>query len=212
MYQHKLTYIQQGSATATAGALLLLHGRGASAEDIVRLGPALGAEKLLVYAPQATNSSWYPYSFMEEEAANEPALSSALEVIDELVGLIIASGTPRERIIIAGFSQGACLSLEYAARQAGRYAGVIAFTGGLIGKSLMPERYTSNFAGTPVLMSTGDPDPHVPLTRVEASKEILEERGASVSLKVYKGRQHTISPAELKDAREFVEKCLSGMS
>jgi phospholipase/carboxylesterase len=137
---------------------------------------------------------------------NEPALSSALTLIGEVVNDLVAQGISKKNIYFLGFSQGACLTLEYIARNADLYGGAIAFTGGLIGQKLNKENYKGNFSNTPVLITTGDPDPHVPLSRVEESLAILQQMNANVQLNVYKGRPHTITAEEIELAIVHVLK------
>ena len=205
MYTHSKQIITAGTPAAQAtGALVMLHGRGGSAQDIVSLSRSLNTAGLAIYAPQATNNSWYPYSFVAPDAQNQPALNSALQVVGELVGDIIAQGIPANKIYFAGFSQGACLTLEYITRNAQRYAGAVGFTGGLIGEHFEPTKYTGDFVGTPVLITTGNPDSHIPLQRVEESIAQLESMGAMVTSKVYAGRAHTISLDEVRLANEVV--------
>jgi phospholipase/carboxylesterase len=205
MYTHSKQISLGGAPAAKAkAALILLHGRGASAADIMRLSREFNAGEIAVYAPQATNNSWYPYSFLEPVEGNEPALSSALTIIDEVVAQVLADGFTVDKVYFAGFSQGACLTLEYITRNAKQYGGTVAFTGGLIGEELNPDNYKGDFAGTPVLITTGDPDPHVPLSRVEQSVAVLKQMNANVTLKVYKGRQHTISYDEIALANQLV--------
>jgi phospholipase/carboxylesterase len=205
MYTHSKQISIGGTPAANAkAALILLHGRGASVADIMRLAREFNAGEMTVYAPQATNNSWYPYSFLAPVEENEPALSSALEIVGEVVARVLADGFTADKVYFAGFSQGACLTLEYIARNAKQYGGAIAFTGGLIGEELNLSNYKGGFAGTPVLITTGDPDPHVPLSRVEESVAVLKQMNASVTLKVYKGRQHTISYDEIALANQLV--------
>ncbi|RVT98373.1 phospholipase [Mucilaginibacter limnophilus] len=205
MYQHTKQYITAGASPENArGALVMLHGRGGTAQNIISLADGLNVADMAIYAPQAGNQSWYPYSFMAEESQNQPALDSALEVIDDLVKKIEADGIPARRIYFTGFSQGACLTLEYIARNAQRFGGAAAFTGGLIGKQLIMSRYQGDFAGTPVFIGTGDPDPHVPLTRVNETVEILKKLNAEVTVKVYPGRPHTILQEEIELANQLV--------
>ncbi|AHM62960.1 phospholipase/carboxylesterase [Flammeovirgaceae bacterium 311] len=188
----------------TNKALILIHGRGASARDILSLGQALEVEDFTLFAPEATNNSWYPYSFMAPTSQNQPALDSALQLLDSTVHEIMAQGVTGSNIYIAGFSQGACLALEYTTRHAQRWGGIAAFTGGLIGKSLDHENYKGSFEQTPVFISTGDPDPHVPLSRVEETKKIMESMGAQLSLKVFRGRPHTILQEEVDLANRLI--------
>lgn len=206
MYTHRADSIRTaGPALAATGkALILLHGRGASAADILSLQQLLNVADFTLFAPQATQNSWYPYSFMAPVAQNQPALDSALQLFDSLVKKITGEGVEPEQLYFLGFSQGACLTLEYVARHAKTYGGVVAFTGGLIGDTINKTPYTGKLENTPMLLSTGDPDPHVPLQRVEASKKIMEEMGAEVTLKVYKGRPHTILQEELVLANQLL--------
>jgi phospholipase/carboxylesterase len=205
MYTHSKQIITAGTPIAQAKkALIMLHGRGASANSIMSLSGHLTLPETAIVAPQATQHSWYPYSFMAPVENNEPALSSALTVIDEVVNDIVTQGISKDNIYFLGFSQGACLTLEYVARHGDTYGGVIAFTGGLIGEELNTTNYSGDFGGTPILISTGDPDPHVPLSRVEESVAQFKAMNANVLLKVYKGRPHTIIEEELELAEQHV--------
>lgn len=211
MYQHSKQYLTAGTALAEAKqAIIMIHGRGAGPEDMVSLSRHLKLVATAIVAPQATQHSWYPYSFMAPDASNQPALASALEMIGEVVADLQAAGIAKKDIYFLGFSQGACLVLEYTARNATRYAGVIAFTGGLIGEQLNRQQYSGAFNGTPILLTTGDPDAHVPLSRVEDSKEVLEQLGASVNLKVYPGRVHTVLHEEIRLANDLLSNTNSG--
>jgi phospholipase/carboxylesterase len=202
---HTKNIITAGIDLAAADrALILLHGRGGSAEDILSLADHLPVDDYALLAPQATGHSWYPYSFLEPPVRNQPWLGSALEGLNLLVEEVMAAGITRGRIFLAGFSQGACLTLEFAARNAARYGGVAAFTGGLIGDRIYSENYTGDFAGTPFFIGTGDRDPHVPLERVDATVRLLREMGAEVTEKVYPGRAHTILADELEQAGKIV--------
>lgn len=187
-------------------ALILLHGRGASAEDILSLAGHLNVDSYALLAPQATQHSWYPYSFLMPPAQNEPGLSAALASIAEIEKKLSEEGFTSENIYIAGFSQGACLSLEYAARNAKKYGGIVAFTGGLIGDQIYTENYQGDFQQTPIFIGTSDPDPHVPVERVEASAKLLSEMKADVTLKIYPHRGHTISQQEVDLANSLVFK------
>ncbi|WP_426667299.1 alpha/beta hydrolase [Mucilaginibacter sp. McL0603] len=207
MYTHSKQIITAGTPIAQAKkALIMLHGRGASANSIISLSGHLTLPETAIIAPQANQHSWYPYSFMAPVENNEPALSSALAVIDEVVNDIATQGIEKKNIYFLGFSQGACLTLEYVARHGDTYGGVIALTGGLIGEELDIANYSGDLAGTPILISTGDPDPHVPLSRVEESVAQLKTMNANVLLKVYKGRPHTITEEELELAEQYVLK------
>ena len=185
-------------------ALIMLHGRGATAESMISLKDYLHLDDAAILAPQATNNSWYPNSFMAPVEKNQPALDSALGLIHNLVIEINEQEIPLSKIFILGFSQGACLALEYAARHAGVYGGIIAFTGGLIGEKLDKSNYSGDFQDTPVLLSTKDPDPHVPLSRVKERAAIFRALNAKLELQVEEGGSHSIEMEEIEAANEFV--------
>jgi predicted esterase len=189
--------------------LVLIHGRGATAESILPLHAELAAPSLAAVAPQAADHSWYPYSFLAPFAQNQPYLDSALRRVETLVVDLLAQGVASERIALLGFSQGACLVCESVARHPRRYGTVIAFTGGLIGPPGTPRDYAGSLAGTPVLLASGDPDPHVPFERVEETAEVFRRLGASVDLRRYPGLPHTINQDELALARSLVQKVAS---
>lgn len=184
--------------------LILLHGRGGSAEDIVSLAGYLNVSEFTVIAPEATNNTWYPFSFMAPPSQNEPWLSSALELVNDIVNNLKDQGISSERIYFAGFSQGACLTLEYVARNAAKYGGVVAFTGGLIGDKIYEENYKGDFNNTPVFIGTSNPDPHVPVERVHASTNILKSMNALVVEKIYNNMGHTINQDEIDQANSLV--------
>ena len=184
--------------------LIMLHGRGGSAEDILSLSSYLQVKDFTLLAPQATNHTWYPYSFLAPTNQNEPWLSAALEILKNMVEEIMETGVPTENIYFLGFSQGACLTLEFVARNAARYGGVIAFTGGLIGDTINLANYKGDFRNTPVFIGTSDPDPHVPVERIYASANILKNMNAAVTEKVYQGMGHTISQDEIEQANILV--------
>jgi phospholipase/carboxylesterase len=193
---HSYSIIEKGQPLSKASkALILLHGRGSTAEDILSLADIFCNETFYIVAPQATNKSWYPRSFMVDENLNEPWLSSAVEIVKKVIDETVKH-IPKHKIYIMGFSQGACLALEVSARYADKYGGVVAFTGGLIGKTIQKEKYHGNFKGTKVFIGNSDTDPHVPLSRSEQSKELLEKMGAEVTLKVYPGMGHMINEDE----------------
>lgn len=194
------------------GALILLHGRGGSAEDILSLAHELYLPTLSYLAPQAYGNTWYPYSFMAPIEQNEPWLSSALNKVGTVVESIEKAGIGTERILIAGFSQGACLATEFVARHPRRYAGLIALTGGLIGPPDSDLLHAGDLAGTPVFFGSGDPDPHVPWKRVQQSAAILEQMGAQVTARRYEGRPHMISREELELGRMLVRDAFVGVS
>ncbi|HYK77883.1 MAG TPA: dienelactone hydrolase family protein, partial [Daejeonella sp.] len=187
-----------------AKALIMIHGRGGNAEDIVSLARHLQIGDFAILAPQATNNTWYPYSFMVPPAQNEPWLSSALSILKEVLGDVIAQGISAENIYFLGFSQGACLTLEFVARNATRFGGIVAFTGGLIGDKIYPENYRGDFKGTPIFIGSSNPDPHVPVERVYASTNILQGMHALVTEKVYPNMGHTISQDEIAAANKLI--------
>lgn len=186
--------------------LVLLHGRGATAKDILGLESHLPLEDFALIAPQATNQTWYPYSFLAPVNENEPWISSALKLLRDIIEDLLGKGFESKDIYLLGFSQGACLCLEFAARNARRYGGITAFTGGLIGETLDSENYSGDFETTPVFIGTGDPDSHVPVGRVKRSAEILNNMKADVSVKIYENRSHTISENELELAGDLIFK------
>jgi phospholipase/carboxylesterase len=193
----KNTIVTGKSFKETKKAMILVHGRGGNAFDILSLSVQLNVDAFALLAPQAINNTWYPYSFMAPANDNEPWLSSAIQVIDNLVNEITDNGIPVENIFITGFSQGACITLEYAARNAKKYGGIIAFTGGLIGDTINRNNYKGNFQSTPIFIGTSDVDLHVPLERVYATANILKDMGANVLQKVYQGMGHTINQDEI---------------
>jgi predicted esterase len=192
--------------------LVLLHGRGAAADDMIALHRALGLPNVAALAPQAAGYTWYPQSFLAPLQANQPYLDSALRRVDSIVTDLLSRGIAGERIAMLGFSQGACLTCEYVARHPRRYGAVIAFTGGLIGPPATPRDYRGSLQGTPVFLGTSDPDPHVPFERVEETADVLTRMGASVDLRRYPGMPHTINQEELDAARALVERIASQRS
>jgi predicted esterase len=210
---HKNGEVYRYGATLeeAAGVVILLHGRGASARDILGLAPAIdldaaSGKKLAFLAPQAAGWEWYPMSFLAEREENEPGLTSALKKVESVVELALAAGIPREKMVIGGFSQGACLTSEFAATHPARWAGLIAFTGGLIGPLGSDVSHTGDLAGTPTLLLSGDPDPHVPWSRVEETAKVLSAMGAEVTLKRYPGKPHSVNADEVELARALMEK------
>ncbi|SJZ58689.1 phospholipase/carboxylesterase [Chitinophaga eiseniae] len=202
---HKENIITAGNPVATATkALIMVHGRGASAEDILSLAKWFPVGDYALLAPQATNHTWYPQSFLAPPAQNEPWLSSALDLLKKMTDQLQQQGIAREHIYFLGFSQGACLTLEFIARNAARYGGAVAFTGGLIGDRLYPENYQGTFEGTPVFIGSSNPDFHVPVARVTASTMLLQSMGADVTEKIYDNMGHTIIEDEIRLATEKI--------
>jgi len=178
-------------------AMILIHGRGASAQSILGLTRELDVEGVAYLAPQAAAHSWYPYSFMAPIDQNEPSLSSALGVLDALLGRIEEAGLPRARIALLGFSQGACLATEYAARHPQRYGGVFGLSGGLIGPEGTAFEYEGSMADTPVFLGCSDRDPHIPLDRVRETSSVFRQLGADVEERIYEGMGHTVNQDEI---------------
>lgn len=185
-------------------ALIMLHGRGASAHDILSISRHLEVSDFALIAPQAENNTWYPYSFLAPIPQNEPSLSKSLDRIAEVVAQVQENGIEKENIYFLGFSQGACLSLEFVARNAARYGGVVAFTGGLVGDHLSEGNYSGTFKNTPIFIGTSNPDVHVPLERVNESEVILTKMGAFVTKKIYDNMGHTINQDEIDLANRLV--------
>ena len=181
--------------------MILVHGRNAAAENILDVGRRLQIDDIAYAAPEAAGHTWYPHSFLAPIADNEPSLSSALGVLEELVGSLEARGIPGARIGLLGFSQGACLALEFAARHARRYAAVVGLSGGLIGPPGTPRDYQGSLAGTPVLLACSDTDPHIPLERVYESAAVFRRLGATVLKIVYPHMAHTIVDDEIERVR-----------
>lgn len=184
--------------------IIALHGRGGNAADILQLAAAVGDESCTLLAPQATGFSWYPYSFLASPAQNEPFLSSALSIVKQTFDHVVAKSISAEKVFLLGFSQGACLTLEFAARYARRYGGVISFTGGLIGDRIYPDNYKGDFEGTPIYIGSSDVDPHVPLPRIYASENILRDMGAYIQTDIFPGMGHTINEQEMAAARKIL--------
>lgn len=187
-----------GAPLETArAAMVMIHGRGASARDILMLAESFGAPDIAYLAPQASGSVWYPYRFLEPTGRNQPHLDSALETVGLLVDDIVAAGTPFERIVLLGFSQGACLASEFAARHPRRYGGMVGLSGGLIGTDDEVVRHHGDLAGTPVILGCSDVDAHIPEARVQETARQFTRLGASVACTIYPGMPHTVVQDEV---------------
>ena len=184
-------------------AVVLIHGRGDSAQGILALAPELQAPRTALLAPQAVGFSWYPYSFLSEVELNEPWLSSALDRVEAAV-TAVSTVIPKERVVLMGFSQGACLALEFAARNTRRYGGVVAFSGGLIGPDGTPRDYPGSLEGTPVFLGCSDVDVHVPVARVHESAQVFSGLGGEVDERIYPGMGHTINGEEIAWASKLL--------
>lgn len=185
--------------------MLLLHGRGASANGILDLARVMPHDGMAYLAPQAANQSWYPYRFIAPIEQNEPHLSSALEKIGLVLEDIRAAGIPSHKIVLGGFSQGACLASEYVARNPARYGGLLVFSGGLIGPPGTLPAYAGTLDGTPVFLGCSDIDAHIPLERVTETAEAFVKMGASVTKAIYPGMGHTINTEEIREARDMLK-------
>jgi phospholipase/carboxylesterase len=189
-----------------AAAVVMVHGRGATAESILTLVPALSVDRVAYLAPQAWGNTWYPYGFMSPIPQNEPGITSGMRSIDRLLRQIVAAGIPAERTILLGFSQGACLASEFAARHARRYGGLAVLSGGLIGPDGTPRDYQGSLDGTPVFLGCSDVDGHIPAVRVRESAEVLRRLGGDVTLRLYPGMGHTVNEEEIEQVRSMLLK------
>ena len=185
-------------------AMILLHGRGATAASMLELTAQWNQPDFTYLAPQAAGNSWYPNNFLAPLASNEPFLSSALALLEDVLERITQAGIPPERTMLCGFSQGACLALEFAARHARRYGGVVGLSGGLMGPDDNPRNYAGSLAGTPVFLGCGDNDPYIPLKRVRLSDEVLRRLGGEVTMRLYRGMGHTINEDEMETVRQMM--------
>jgi predicted esterase len=190
-------------------AMIMVHGRGAGPRNILDLVPVLDRPGFTYLAPAAQGGTWYPYSFLMDMARNEPGISSGMSVLDQLVRELETRGIRRSRTILLGFSQGACLASEFAARHASRYGGLIAFSGGLIGPPGTPRTYAGSFEGTPVFLGCSDIDPHIPKARVDESAAVFERMGAAVTTRIYPGMGHEVNDDEIAFARVLMDAVLA---
>ncbi len=185
-------------------AMVLLHGRGATATSMLELAAQWNQPDFTYLAPQAAGNSWYPYSFLAPLASNEPFLSSALTQVEDVLERIAQAGIPPERTMLCGFSQGACLVLEFAARHARPYGGVVGLSGGLMGPDDTPRNYAGSLAGSPVFLGCSDIDPSIPQERVRLSDEVLRRLGGEVTMRLYRGMGHTINQDEMETVRQMM--------
>lgn len=194
-----------GAPVADAkAAVVLLHGRGGTAEDILSLAGVLGVRDIAYMAPQAPGNAWYPVSFLAPIEQNEPSLSSSLAAVGAVLDAAAKAGLATERVALMGFSQGGCLALEYGARNARRYGALVGLSAGLIGPPGAPRDYRGSLAGTPVFLGCSDVDGHVPLWRVHDSARALRDLGAEVTERIYPGMGHTIDDDEIKQVRQLL--------
>jgi predicted esterase len=186
------------------GAVIMIHGRNAESRNILDLVPALAQPDLAYLAPAASGRTWYPQSFLAPRDQNEPGASSGISVLDGLVQELAAAGIPRERVVLLGFSQGACLSSQYAVEHAGRYGGLVLFSGGLIGAPGTTWDFPGAFDGTPVFLGCSDVDSHVPAERVRESAAVFERMGARVDMRLYPGMGHLVNDEEIEVAKSIL--------
>jgi len=202
----------QGQPVRSAGvpleqahaALVLIHGRGATADNILTLSPALDIPGFAYLAPQAGGHTWYPQSFLAPIQNNEPGISSGLQAIQDVLARVGAAGVPLERTVLLGFSQGACLALEFAARRARRYGGVVGLSGGLIGPDGTPRNYPGTLEATPIFLGCSDVDPHIPAERVRETADVMRRLNGQVTMRLYPGMGHSINDDEIAAVRKIM--------
>jgi phospholipase/carboxylesterase len=194
---HEYVLIEKGKPLSEASnAIILLHGRGGRADDIIGLADEFCDHTFYIAAPQAKDNTWYPYTFLGPEEKNEPWLTSSVQRIKRLIEEIMVY-IPVERIFLTGFSQGACLALEVAGRYPSQYGGVVAFSGGLIGETIKPEKYKGDLKGAKVIITCSEDDAHIPLARAKQSAELLKKMGADVVTNFYSGNSHMLTKQEV---------------
>ena len=202
--------LQAGAPLGDAPVVVIMvHGRNAGPANILDLVPRLARPQVTYLAPAAADRTWYPHSFLAEIATNEPGLSSALGVLDTLVARVEAAGIPRARIVLLGFSQGACLTAEFAVRHATRFGGVVVYSGGVVGPlgTTWPE--VGRFAGTPIFFGCSDRDSHVPEPRVTESAELCARMGATVTRRIYPGMGHLVNDDEIQWTQALLDTLLT---
>lgn len=186
------------------GAMILIHGRGASAQSILTLTNEFDAPNLYYVAPQASGHQWYPNSFLAPTEKNEPGLSSGLQMVHDLVSTLEKTGIPKEKIVLLGFSQGACLASEYVARHPAKYGGLAALSGGLIGDTVSADNYSGSLEKMPVFLGCSNIDPHIPKERVDETEQILSGLGANVTKNIYKSMGHTVNEDEIEHVKKMI--------
>lgn len=207
-----MTNLHEGQPVYAAGislgeakaAVVMIHGRGATAESILTLESVIDRPDVAYLAPQAAGNTWYPYSFLMPLDQNEPGISSAMAALEHVLASIEGAGIPADRTVLLGFSQGACLAGEFAARHARRYGGVVMLSGGLIGPDGTPRDYAGSLDGTPVFLGCSDVDPHIPAARVRHSAEVLRRMQGKVTMKLYPGMGHLVNDDEIAAIRDIL--------
>jgi Predicted esterase len=207
-HQHEAVVAAGLPLDRAKAAMVMVHGRGASAESILTLVDAIDIGDFAYLAPQANGGTWYPNSFLAPIPSNEPGITSGLQAIDDVISGIRDAGIPDDHIMLLGFSQGACLSLEYSARHARRFGGICGLSGGLIGPDDTPRDYAGSFDGTPVFLGCSDVDFHIPAARVQLTATVLERMNAAVTMKLYPGMGHLVNDDEIAHVRRIMESVL----
>ncbi len=202
-------YAAGASLDEARSAIIAIHGRGADAADIINLAGEVVPPGAVIFAPNAVGQTWYPYRFIEPIERNEPYLTSALTLIDRLFVRLAEAGIPPSRVALLGFSQGACLALEYAARNAQRYGAVVGYSGGLIGPIGEAFTYPGSMDGTPVFIGCSDVDAHIPVSRVEETAGVMTGLGAAVDLRIYPGMGHTVNQDEIQAVQAMLKPLAS---
>jgi phospholipase/carboxylesterase len=211
-------HLHQGQPVLSAGkpldqaeaAMLMLHGRGATAQDILSLAKEFDQLGFAYLAPQAAGNTWYPNRFLVPIEQNEPWLSSALTQVGDVYSHIVNAGIPTEKIMLLGFSQGACLALEYTARHLQRYGGIVGLSGALIGPDDTPRNYSGSLMGTPVFLGCSDVDIHVPRERVDQAAEVLRKLGGQVTERLYPNMDHGVNQDEIEAVSNMMASVLDG--
>jgi predicted esterase len=196
------------SASEASAAVILIHGRGASAQSMLPLVDEFGVPGVHYVAPQASGHTWYPYSFLQPIENNQPGISSGLQRIHDLITRLEQDGTTMEKIMLLGFSQGGCLATEFAARHPARYGGVVGYSGGLIGPDINPGKYEGDMEETPVFLGCSTTDPHIPKERVDETEVVFKKLGANVTKKLYPGMPHTVNEDEIQIVRSMIKRIL----
>jgi|SRR5699024_116196 len=202
--------VEHGTSLSQAkAAMIMVHGRGATAQSMLPLADEFDQTEFYYVAPQAHNHTWYPYSFLEPKEKNQPGLSSGLQLIYDHLESILQAGIPREKVILLGFSQGTCLATEFVARHPQKLGGVVGYSGGLIGPEINPKAYSGSMEQTTVFLGCSDIDPHVPRERIDETETVFKKLGADVNTQIYEGMGHTINEDEVKIVRNMMDHVMN---
>lgn len=208
-HQNENTILSGATPADAAAAMIMIHGRGARAESILSLRNSLNfTGKFMFAAPQASGNTWYPYSFLSPIKMNEPGLTSGLQVIFDTLATLEKENMPKEKIILLGFSQGACLVSEFVARHPDTYGGIVCLSGGLVGEKINPDNYTGDLSGSPFFIGCSDADPHIPLERVTETEHIYRKLGANITKRIYPGMGHSVNEDELECVNGLMQKLI----